>query len=54
MLHQDGSVPRFEPFAGIRYAAHIDADTDVAPPYDVMSDAERASYAARSRANARN
>ena len=52
MLHQDGSVPRFEPFPGIRYAPHVDADEVVAPPYDVMSDAERASYAARSRANA--
>jgi uncharacterized protein (DUF1015 family) len=52
MLHQDGSVPRFEPFVGIRYAPHVDPDEVVAPPYDVMSDAERASYAARSRANA--
>jgi uncharacterized protein (DUF1015 family) len=52
MLHQDGSVPRFEPFAGIRYAPHVVADEVVAPPYDVMSDAERASYAERSRANA--
>ena len=45
-------MPRFEPFAGIRYASHVDAEEVVAPPYDVMSDAERASYAARSRANA--
>jgi uncharacterized protein (DUF1015 family) len=52
MLHQDGPVPRFEPFAGIRYADHVDPAEVVAPPYDVMSDAERAAYAARSRANA--
>jgi uncharacterized protein (DUF1015 family) len=52
MLHQDVRMPRFEPFAGIRYAPEVDADEVVAPPYDVMSDAERASYAARSRANA--
>ena len=45
-------MPRFEPFAGIRYAAHVDLDEVSAPPYDVMSDAERASYAARHRANA--
>src|SRR4051812_24215059 len=45
-------MPRFEPFAGIRYAPHVDAAEVVAPPYDVMSDAERASYAERSRANA--
>jgi uncharacterized protein (DUF1015 family) len=44
-------VPRFEPFAGIRYAPHVDADEVVAPPYDVMSASERASYAAKSRAN---
>jgi uncharacterized protein (DUF1015 family) len=52
MLHHDERVPRFEPFAGLRYAPHVVADEVVAPPYDVMSDAERASYAARSRANA--
>jgi len=45
-------VPRFEPFVGIRYAPHVDLDEVSAPPYDVMSDAERASYAARHRANA--
>jgi uncharacterized protein (DUF1015 family) len=45
-------VPRFEPFAGIRYAPHIDVQDVVAPPYDVMGDAERASYAEQHRANA--
>ena len=45
-------MPRFEPFAGIRYAPHVDPAEVVAPPYDVMSDAERAGYAAKSRANA--
>ena len=45
-------MPRFEPFAGIRYAPHVDPGEVVVPPYDVMSDAERAGYAARSRANA--
>jgi uncharacterized protein (DUF1015 family) len=45
-------VPRFEPFAGIRYAPHVDPEEVVAPPYDVLSDADRAAYASRSRANA--
>lgn len=45
-------MPRFEPFAGIRYAPHLDLDEVSAPPYDVMSDAERAAYAERHRANA--
>jgi uncharacterized protein (DUF1015 family) len=45
-------MPRFEPFAGIRYAPSVDMQEVAAPPYDVMSDAERAGYAARHRANA--
>jgi uncharacterized protein (DUF1015 family) len=45
-------VPRFEPFAGIRYASHVDMQAVAAPPYDVMSDAERAAYAEQHRANA--
>ena len=45
-------MPRFEPFAGIRYAPTVDLDQVSAPPYDVMDDAERAAYAAKHRANA--
>jgi uncharacterized protein (DUF1015 family) len=45
-------VPRFEPFAGIRYAPHVDMQAVAAPPYDVMGDAERAAYAEQHRANA--
>ena len=52
MLHHHGAVPRFEPFAGIRYAPTIDLDAVTAPPYDVMSPAERDGYAARHPANA--
>ena len=51
-MDHNGPVPRFEPFAGIRYAPTVDMDEVSAPPYDVMSDAERASYAAKHRANA--
>jgi uncharacterized protein (DUF1015 family) len=52
MMAHDVPVPRFEPFPGIRYAPHVPAEEVVAPPYDVLSDADRAAYAARSRANA--
>jgi uncharacterized protein (DUF1015 family) len=45
-------VPRFQPFAGIRYAPSVDLDEVSAPPYDVMDDAERAAYAGKHRANA--
>ena len=33
-------VPRFEPFAAIRYAATLPLDDVAAPPYDVLSDAD--------------
>jgi uncharacterized protein (DUF1015 family) len=40
-------VPRFEPFAALRYAAK-DLSPLVAPPYDVLSDADLAELQARS------
>jgi len=43
-------VPRFEPFHAIRYAV-ADLDPVIAPPYDVLSDAEVTELAARSRYN---
>jgi uncharacterized protein (DUF1015 family) len=45
-------VPRFEPFAGLRYADGTDIDAVTAPPYDVIDAAERRRLAARSDANA--
>lgn len=45
-------MPRFEPFPGIRYAPSLDLDEVTAPPYDVMSEAERDAYAAKHPANA--
>jgi uncharacterized protein (DUF1015 family) len=44
-------VARFEPFAAIRYADGIDLAAVSAPPYDVLSDADRAALAARHPAN---
>jgi uncharacterized protein (DUF1015 family) len=46
-------VPRFEPFAGLRYApSHVKSlDNVVCPPYDVISDAERAALESRSPSN---
>ena len=36
-------MPRFEPFAGLRYdTSQVDLDDVVAPPYDVLGAAERA------------
>ena len=40
MDRQNGPVPRFEPFRAIRYAPGVDLDAVVAPPYDVLSDAD--------------
>jgi uncharacterized protein (DUF1015 family) len=40
-------VPRFEPFDGVRYAARLPLDLVTAPPYDVLSPAERAAFAGR-------
>jgi uncharacterized protein (DUF1015 family) len=45
-------VPRFEPFAGLRYDPSLDLDRLIAPPYDVVGPAERAELAGRHRANA--
>lgn len=36
-----GCVPVFSPFVSLRYAAREDADRLIAPPYDVLSDAQR-------------
>jgi uncharacterized protein (DUF1015 family) len=45
-------MPRFEPFAGLRYHADIDLDAVTAPPYDVIDEQERAALAARTGYNA--
>lgn len=34
------TVPRFEPFPALRYAPGVDWDKVIAPPYDVLSDAD--------------
>jgi uncharacterized protein (DUF1015 family) len=47
-----GTVPRFEPFAGIRYDPSVPLDAVVAPPYDVVGPEERAELAGRHPANA--
>src|SRR6478609_11783929 len=39
-------VPRFLPFAALRYADHEHLATLVAPPYDVLSDADLDHYLA--------
>jgi uncharacterized protein (DUF1015 family) len=42
-------VPRFEPFAGVRYdPARVELDRVIAPPYDVVGPDERARLEARS------
>ena len=42
-------MPRFEPFAGVRYdPARVDLDDVIAPPYDVIGPDERARLEARS------
>lgn len=48
---QAGDVPRFEPFAALRYASDQDLDLVIAPPYDVLSDADTDELAARDAAN---
>jgi uncharacterized protein (DUF1015 family) len=45
-------MPRFEPFAGLRYAPRVDLSMVIAPPYDVISPPERARLVARHSANA--
>ncbi len=45
-------MPRFEPFAGLRYdPVRVDLSTVLAPPYDVVGPEERARLAARHSAN---
>jgi uncharacterized protein (DUF1015 family) len=44
------AVPRFEPFAAIRYATN-DLASVIAPPYDVLSDADVDAFEARSTHN---
>ncbi|MDQ6784607.1 MAG: DUF1015 domain-containing protein [Actinomycetota bacterium] len=46
-------MPRFEPFAGLRYApSHISSlDDVVCPPYDVINESQRETLVARSPAN---
>jgi uncharacterized protein (DUF1015 family) len=46
-------VPRFEPFAGVRYdEAQVELGDVIAPPYDVISPDEQLQLEARSRYNA--
>ncbi|MGH2476080.1 MAG: DUF1015 family protein, partial [Candidatus Limnocylindrales bacterium] len=45
-------VPRFEPFAALRYSADsVDLDAVIAPPYDVLSDTEIDALEARDEHN---
>jgi uncharacterized protein (DUF1015 family) len=46
-------MPRFEPFAGLRYdSSRVDLSMVIAPPYDVISPAERGRLAGQHSANA--
>ncbi len=45
-------MPRFEPFAGLRYQMSANLDPVIAPPYDVIDEPERAELATRSPYNA--
>ncbi len=46
-------MPRFEPFAGLRYdAGRVDMNAVIAPPYDVVGPVDRARLAGRHSANA--
>lgn len=45
-------MPRFEPFAGLRYRMSADIGEVTAPPYDVIDEDERGELAARSPFNA--
>ncbi len=47
-----GAMPRFEPFAGLRYdARRVDLSMVIAPPYDVISPEERSRLVAQHSAN---
>lgn len=50
MTWQPVPVPRFEPFAALRYATR-DLDAVIAPPYDVLSEADVDALAARDEHN---
>jgi uncharacterized protein (DUF1015 family) len=45
-------MPRFRPFAGLRYDPSVPLDKVIAPPYDVVGPDERAELAARHPGNA--
>ena len=45
-------MPRFEPFRGLRYAPGVPIGQVMAPPYDIISSAERVHLASRHHANA--
>ncbi|MGH9029545.1 MAG: DUF1015 domain-containing protein, partial [Acidimicrobiales bacterium] len=45
-------MPRFEPFAGLRYDPSVPLGDVIAPPYDVVSERERVTLASRHGANA--
>ncbi len=45
-------MPRFRPFAGLRYDRSVPLDKVIAPPYDVVGPEERARLAHRHTANA--
>ena len=50
---QSGTMPRFEPFRGLRYnPAHAPIAQVIAPPYDVITATERIHLASRHHANA--
>ena len=40
-------MPRFEPFRAVRYAPDVDLDAVIAPPYDVLSEADVETLAGR-------
>ncbi len=44
-------MPRFEPFRALRYAPSVDLDAVIAPPYDVLSDADVDALEARDARN---
>jgi len=52
--YASGVMPRFEPFSGLRYSpSHVPCLDDVlCPPYDVISEPQRAALVARSAYNA--
>lgn len=51
LVWQAGAVPAFVPFAALRYAATDDLEALVAPPYDVLSEADAEAFRQRSDRN---